>query len=176
MFSTNLGPPFVDYEGHYSNGCFIIRRPPKSSLSCNNQDSIVQRSSLHKCSWGVWWGALNMVVATIPPITSGLTPSLKLFLYSVAPSGNVPLMWPWLASLALLSECMVSSELHYPLWYDTWHYYLIKFLYLTIAPKNSSFSLLYEEKNGVSILGDWLHTHLCFSHVRTLLRMPCNCS
>ena len=117
-----------------------------------------------------------MVVATIPPITSGLTPSLKLFLYSVAPSGNVPLMWPWLASLALLSECMVSSELHYPLWYDTWHYYLIKFLYLTIAPKNSSFSLLYEEKNGVSILGDWLHTHLCFFHVRTLLRMPCNYS
>ena len=58
--------------------------------------------------------------------------------------------------------------------YDTWHYYLINFLYPTIAPKKSSFSLLFEEKNGVLILGDWLHMLLWFSHVRMSLRMPYN--
>ena len=58
--------------------------------------------------------------------------------------------------------------------YDIQHYYLIKFLYPIIAPQNSSFSLLSEEKNGVLILCDWLHTHLCFSHVKTSLRMPCS--
>ena len=56
--------------------------------------------------------------------------------------------------------------------YDTWHYYLIKFLYPIIAPQNFGFSLLFEEKNVVLILSDWLHTHLCFSHVRTSLCMP----
>lgn len=90
---ADLGPPFVDYAGHYSSVC-PIGRLPKSSMSCGNQDSTVQGSSPHKCGQGVWWDALNVVAATIPPITSGLTPSLKLFLYSVAPSGNVPLTWP----------------------------------------------------------------------------------
>ena len=58
--------------------------------------------------------------------------------------------------------------------YDTWHYYLIIFLYPTIAPQNSGFSLLFEEKNGVLILNDWLHMHLCFSYERMSLHMPCN--
>ena len=57
---------------------------------------------------------------------------------------------------------------------DTWYDYLIKFLYPTIAFQNSSFSLLFEEKNGVLILSDWLHTHLCFSHVRMSLHIPYN--
>ena len=88
-FSLDLGLPLVDRAGHW-----IIRRPSKSFVSCGNQDNAVQGSSPHKCGQGVWWGALNIGASTIPPITSGLTPSLKLFLYSVASSGNVPLTWP----------------------------------------------------------------------------------
>ena len=34
-FLANLDPPFVDYVGHYSNAC-PIRRPPQSSVSCDN--------------------------------------------------------------------------------------------------------------------------------------------
>ena len=63
-------------------------------MSCSNQDSIIQGSFPHKYGQGIWWGALNVVATTIPPITSGLASSLKLFLYSVAPSSNVPLTWP----------------------------------------------------------------------------------
>ena len=113
LLFSNLDPPFVDYAGHYSSVC-PIKRPPKSSVSCGNQDSTVQESSPHKCGQGVWWGALNVVAATIPPITSRLTPSLKLFLYSVAPSCNVPLTWLWPASPALPFEYIDSSELYWP--------------------------------------------------------------
>ena len=111
---ADLGLPLNDRAGHYLSAC-PIRFPPKSSMSCGNQDSTIQGPSPHKCGQVVWWGALNVLVATIPPVTSGLTPSLKLFLYSVASSGNVPLTWPWLASLAFFSEGMVS-ELHQPPW------------------------------------------------------------
>ena len=112
---ADLSPPFVDYASYYSSAC-PVRHPPKSSVSCDNQNSTVQRSSPYKCGQGVWWGALNMVAATIPPITPGLTPSLKLFLYSVVHSCNVLLMWPWPASPTLPSECMDSSELYWPPW------------------------------------------------------------
>ena len=110
---VDLGSPFVDYASHYSSTC-LIRRPPKFSMSYGNQDSTVQGSSPHKSGQVVWWGALNVVAATIPPITSGLTPSLKHFLYSVVPSGNVSLTWPQLASSTLPSECMVFSKLYQP--------------------------------------------------------------
>ena len=110
---ANLGPLFIDHAGHYSSACPISRHP-KSFVSYGNQGSTVQGSFPHKYDQGVWWGALNVVAATIPLITLGLIPSLKFFLYSMAPSSNVPLMWPWLASLALLSECMDSLELYWP--------------------------------------------------------------
>ena len=48
LLFSDLDPPFVDYAGHYSSVC-PIKRPPKSSVSCGNQDSTVQESSLHKC-------------------------------------------------------------------------------------------------------------------------------
>ena len=115
--------PSICWLCRYSSVC-PIRRPLKSSASCGNQNSTVQGSSSHKCGQGVWWDALNVVAATIPPITLRLTPSLKLFLYSVAPSGNVPLTWPWPASLALPSECMDSSKLYWSprpwVWHMTW--------------------------------------------------------
>ena len=42
--------------------------------------------------------------------------------------------------------------------YDMWHDYLIKFQYPTIAPQNSSFSLLFEEKRwGFNL--KWLVPH-----------------
>lgn len=48
-------------------------------------------------------------------------PLLKLFLYSVATSCNVPLTWPWPASPTLPSECMDSSKLYWPLRPRVWH-------------------------------------------------------
>ena len=93
LLSIDLGLPFFDYAGHYLSVC-PIRCPPKSSVSYDNQGSTVQGSSPHKYGQGVWWGILNVMPATIPPIMSGLTLSLKLFLYNVAPSSNVPLTWP----------------------------------------------------------------------------------
>ena len=105
---ANLGFLLVDHEGHYSSTCPIIR-PPKSFVSCSNQDSTVQGSSPHKCGQRVQWGVLNVVATTIPPVTLGLNPSLKLFLYSVASSGIVPLTWPRLTSPALPFESMVPS-------------------------------------------------------------------
>ena len=41
-------PPFVDYAGHYLRVC-PIRHHSQSSVSCGNQDSIVQGFSPHKC-------------------------------------------------------------------------------------------------------------------------------
>ena len=114
LLSTNLSPPFVDHVDHYSSA-YPIRHLPKSSVSCGNQDSIVLESSPHKCGQRIWWGALNVVAITIPSDMLGLTPSLKLFLYSVTSFGNVPLTWPRLTSPALPSEGMVSSKLHQPL-------------------------------------------------------------
>ena len=62
-----------------------------------------------------------MEAATIPPVTSGLTPSTKLFLNNRTSSGNVPLMlsycpsmWPSWHDNGLLGHG-----------YDTWHRYLI---------------------------------------------------
>ena len=80
-----------------------------------------QGSSSHKCGQEVWWDILNVVAAAIPLFTSRLTPSLKLFLYSVAPSRNMPLMWPWPASLTLPSVCMGSSKLYWPPQPWVWH-------------------------------------------------------
>ena len=117
---TKLGLPFVDHIGHYLSAC-PISGPLKSFVSYGDQDSTVQGSSSYKCSQEIWWEALNMVAATIPLVTSGLTSSLKLFLYGVTSSDNVPLMWPCLAPLALPSEGMVSSELHWPPRPRVWH-------------------------------------------------------
>ena len=110
---ADLGLSLVDRAGHYSSAC-LIRHPLKSFVSYGNQDNTVQEFSPHKCSQGIWWDTLNVVAATIPLVTLGLTPSLKHFLYSVASSSNVLLTWPWLASPALPSKGMVSSELHQP--------------------------------------------------------------
>ena len=111
--SIDLGLPLVDRAGHYSSA-YPIRRPLKSFVSCGNQDSTVQGSSPHKCDQGVWWSVLNVMATTIPPIMLKLTPSLKFFLYSVAPSSNVPLTSPWLAFLASPFGCMNSQELYWP--------------------------------------------------------------
>ena len=80
---TDPGSSFVDYTDHYLS-VYPIRRPLQSFVSCGNQDSTIQGSSAHKCDQRIWWGAINVVTVTIPPIMSGLTPSLKLFLYSAA--------------------------------------------------------------------------------------------
>ena len=90
----DLSPPFVDRPGHYLSAC-PIRHLLKSLVSCGSQGCTVQGSSLHKCSQEVWWDALNVVAATIPSVMSGLTPSTKLFLYSMTSSSNVPLPWPY---------------------------------------------------------------------------------
>jgi len=79
-------------------------------------------------------------------------------------------LWPYCLSAWTSRNCIGLLGLRY----DMWHYYLIKFLYPIIAPQNFGFSLLFKEKNGVLILSDWLHTHLCFSHVITSLHMPYN--
>ena len=90
----NLDPLFVDHPGHYLSVC-PIGHLPKSLVSCGNQGSTVQGSSPHKCSQEVWWDALDVVAATIPSVMSGLTPSSKLFLYSMTFYGNLPLIWPY---------------------------------------------------------------------------------
>ena len=114
-------------------------------MSCGGQGSTVQGSFPHKCNQEVWWDALNVKAATIPPVTSGLTPSLKLFLNNRTSSGNVPLtlsyypsMWPSWQDNGLLGHG-----------YDTWHMYLIWIL----VPHNSPsklwfFSLIRGEKWG----------------------------
>ena len=76
----------------------------------------------HKYDQRVWWDAINVVAATIPPTTSGLTPSLKLFLHSVAPF----LFYRPSVRTPQHSNGLIGFG------YDTWYYYLIKFLYPTI--------------------------------------------
>ena len=111
---ANPDPPFVDYAGHNSSAC-PIRRPPQSSVSYGNQDSTVQEFFSYKYDQRVWWDAINVVAATIPPTTSGLTPSLKLFLHSVAPFLFYrPSIWTPQHSNGLIG-----------FGYDTWYYYLI---------------------------------------------------
>ena len=94
--------------------------------------TLFREFSPHKCGHGVWWDALNVVAATISPITSGLTPSLKLFLYSVAPSlvmchwrGHGPPLRPYHPSVWTPQNCIGLLGLGY----NMWHYYFIKFLY-----------------------------------------------
>ena len=87
---VDFGPSFVDRLGHYLSAC-PIRLLFKPLISWGIQDSIVQRSSPHKCSQEVWWDALNVVAVTIPSVMSGLTPFPKLFLYGLTSSGNMPL-------------------------------------------------------------------------------------
>ena len=86
----DLGPQFVDHLGHYLSA-YPIRHLPKPLMSCGGQGSNVQGYSLYKCSQEIWWDALNVVATTIPLVMLGLTPSLKLFLYSMTSSSNVPL-------------------------------------------------------------------------------------
>ena len=86
----------------------------KPLLSWGSQGSIVQGYSPHKCSQEVWWVALNVVAATIPPVMSRLAPSPKLFPYGMTSSGNVPLTWPYCPSIWLPRP-----------WYDTWRKYFI---------------------------------------------------
>ena len=50
-----------------------------------------------------------MEAATIPPVMSGLSPSLKLFLHSKTSSGNVPLMWPPQHDNGLLGQDMTHD-------------------------------------------------------------------
>ena len=92
--SSNLIPPFVDCPSHHLSAC-PIKHLPKLLVSCGSQGNTVHGSSPHKCSQEVWWDALNVMAAIIPSIMSGLTSFLKLFLYSMTSSGNVPLMWPY---------------------------------------------------------------------------------
>ena len=94
----DLELPFVDCPGHYLSVC-PIKHLPQPLVSWGSQGSNIQRSFSHKCSQEVWWDALNVVVATIPSVTSGLTPSPKLFFYSMISSGNVPLTWPYCPSM-----------------------------------------------------------------------------
>ena len=75
-----------------------------------------------------------MVATTIPPIMLGLTPSLKLFLHSVAPL--------WFYRLSVWTLWHGNGLLDYG--YDTWRYYLIKFLYPTLS---SAFSSKKKKKN-----------------------------
>ena len=100
--------------------CLSIKHLPKPLVSWGSQGSIVQESSPHKWSQEVWWDALNVVATTIPLVMSGLTPSPKIFLYSMTSSGNVLLTWPYCSSV-------------WPPWhdngpldhgYDTWRKYL----------------------------------------------------
>ena len=91
-------PPSVDRLGHYFSACHI-RHLLKPIVSWGSQDNTVQESSPHKCNQEVWWDALNVVVATIPSVISGLTSSPKLFLYSMISFGNVPLTWPYCPSV-----------------------------------------------------------------------------
>ena len=116
--SGNLDPPFVDRPIHHLS-TYPIRHLPKPLVSYGGQGSTIQGSSPHKCNQEVWWGALNVGAATIPPVMSGLTPSPNLFLNSKTSSGNVPLTWPYCPSV-------------WPPWhdnglpshgYDTWHKY-----------------------------------------------------
>ena len=90
----DLSLPFVDRPSHYLSAC-PIKHLPKPLVSCGSQDSIVQGSSPHKCSQEVWWDALNVVAATIPLVTLGLTSSSKLLLYNITSYGNVPLTRPY---------------------------------------------------------------------------------
>ena len=83
-----------------------------------------------------------MVAASILLITSGLTPSLKLFLPSVAPPSFAVQVY------GLLGMLLVSSTLGMTRGTIT----LFKFLYLTTAPQNSGFFLFFEEKSGVLTL------------------------
>ena len=94
----DLDPPFVDRSSHYLSAC-SIKHFPKPIVSWSSQGSIVQRSFPHKCNQEVWWDALNVVASTIRSIMLGLTPSPKLFLYSMTSSGNVPLVWPYCPSV-----------------------------------------------------------------------------
>ena len=64
-----------------------------------------------------------MVAITISPITSRLTPFLKFFLHSVAPF--------WFYRSSVWTPWHGNGFLDYG--YDTWHYYLIKFLYPTLS-------------------------------------------
>ena len=90
----NLGSQFVDHQGHYLSAC-PIKNLPKPVVSCDSQGNTVQKFSSHKCNQEVWQDALNVVAATIPSVMSWLTPSPKLFLYSMSSSSNVPLTWPY---------------------------------------------------------------------------------
>ena len=92
------GPPSIDHPGHYLSA-YPIRHLPKPLVSWGSQDNTVQGFSPHKCIQEVWWDALNVVVATIHSVMSGLNPFPKLFLYSMTSFGNVPLTWPYYSSV-----------------------------------------------------------------------------
>ena len=60
------------------------------------------------------------MASTIPLVISGLTPSLKLFLYSMTSSDNVPLTWPY--CLRVWHSRHDNGPLDHG--YDTWHDFL----------------------------------------------------
>ena len=120
LLSCDLGPPFVDCPVHHLSA-FPIRHLLKPLVSCSGQGSTDQGFSQHKCSQEVRWDALNVGVATIPPIMSGLTPSPKLFLNRWTSSGNVPLIWPY--CLSVWPPRHDNGLLHHG--YDMWHRYFI---------------------------------------------------
>ena len=84
----------VDCLIHYLSAC-PIRYLLKPFMSWGNQHSTIHGSSPRKCNWEIWWDALNVVVATIPLVMSGLTPSSNLFLYNMTSSSNVLMTWPY---------------------------------------------------------------------------------
>ena len=79
---NHLDPTLVGHLSPNSSTC-PIRHPLCLSVSCGSQGNTVQGSSPYKCSQEVWWDTLNVMVATIPSVMSGLTRSPKLFLYSM---------------------------------------------------------------------------------------------
>ena len=120
LLLDDLGFPFVDRPSHYLSAC-PIRHLPKPLVSWGSQDSTVQGSSSHKCSQKVWWDALNVGAATIPPGMLGLTPSPKFFLNSRTSFDNVPLTWLYCPSMwpPRHDNGLFNQG------YDTWHRYLI---------------------------------------------------
>ena len=82
-FIDDLAPQFVDRAVHHLSVC-SIRHLPKPLVSCSGQYSTVQGSSPHKCSYEIWWDALNVGAATTPSVMSGLTP-LWRFCSTVGP-------------------------------------------------------------------------------------------
>ena len=76
----HLHPPLIDHLSSYLSTC-PIRHSLWFSVSCGSQDSIVQRSSPHKCDQKSSCSAFNVVVAAFPQILLGFLPSRMFMTY-----------------------------------------------------------------------------------------------